>query len=68
MLRTYLTGLLVWGLSSTGLAQAPQTTEAADNDPAVEFSLGGYYQTRYKSFTNFLSPSGAAKRWPIQAS
>ena len=40
MLRTYLTGLLVWGLSSTGLAQAPQTTEAADNEPAVEFIRG----------------------------
>ena len=61
MLRTYLTGLLVWGLSSTGLAQAPQTEEAAENEPAVEFSLGGYYQTRYKSFTNFFEPIGGGQ-------
>ena len=61
MLRTYLTGLLVWGLSSTGLAQAPQTTDAVDNEPAVEFSLGGYYQTRYKSFTNFFEPVGGGQ-------
>ena len=60
MLRTYLTGLLVWGLSSTGLAQAPQIQTKPERT-SVEFSLGGYYQTRYKSFTNFFEPIGGGQ-------
>ena len=61
MLRSSLAGLLVWGLCSTGLAQSAADTSETITEPSVEFNLGGYYQTRYKSFTNFFAPVGGGQ-------